>query len=72
MAEIAAQSDVSAPEREGGARVVVEGRRFPIRLVVANLAVGWELCRRMCRVRRGVVILQMASHASRGRTYISL
>ena len=72
MAQIAAQSDVPALEREGGARVVVEGRRFPIRLVVAQLAVGRELSRRMRRVRRGVVILQMAGHAGRGRTYISL
>ena len=72
MAQIAAQSDVPALEREGGARVVVEGRRFPIRLVVAQLAVRWELCRRMRRVRRGVVVLQMASHTGGGRSHKSL
>ena len=72
MAQIAAQSDVPALEREGGARVVVEGRRFPIRLVVAQLAVGRELCRRMRRVRRGVVVLQMASHTGGGRSHKSL
>jgi len=63
---------VPALEREGGARVVVEGRRFPIRLVVAHLAVCRELSRRMRRVRRGVVILQMASHAGGGCTHKSL
>src|ERR1035437_3784638 len=72
MTLIAIQSDMSALERESCARVVVKRRRFPIHFVVTQLAVGGELCRRMRRVCGGVVILQMASHAGRGRAHKSL
>src|ERR1035437_4969212 len=72
MTLIAIQSDMSALERESCARVVVKRRLCPIHFVVTQLAVGGELCRRMRRVCGGVVILQMASHAGRGRAHKSL
>ena len=72
MALIAIQSDVSALEWETSARVVVKRRRLPIHFVVTQFAVGGELCSRMRRVCCGVVILQVASHACRGRTHKSL
>ena len=65
MAQIATQSDVSALEREGGARVVVERGGFPIHYVVAHHAIGRELCHRMRRIGRCIIILQVTGNAFR-------
>ena len=72
MTLIAAQSQVPTFQRKSGRRIVIERRRFPIHLIVAHLAIGWKLCSRMCRVRRGIVVFQVTSHASSGSPYISL
>lgn len=55
-------------ERKARRCIVIEGRCVPIRLVVAHLAVRRELCGRMRRVRRGVVILLVTGHTSGGST----
>jgi len=72
MALIATQPDMTTFDREVGARVVVERGRFPIHLVVTHLAVRRKLRRGMCRISRGIIIFQMASHAGSGRTNKSL
>lgn len=63
MALVAGQTQVSALERKTGGLVVIEGRRLPIHPIVAHLTILGELCRRMCRIRRCRVILQMTRNA---------
>ena len=45
---------------------MVKRRTFPIHFIVAHFAVRWELCRGMCRIGRGVVVLEVTGHAGGG------
>ena len=63
MALVACQTQMPALEREAGRCIVVESGRFPIRFIVAHLAILGKLCSHMRRIRCGIVILQMARNA---------
>jgi len=66
MALDATQPNMTTFQREAGGRVVIKGRRTPIHIVVAHLAIGGELSRSVRRVGRGIVVLQVARNASGG------
>ena len=68
----ATQPNMTTLQGEGSRCVVVERSAFPIHLVVAHLAIGGELCRSVRRIRRGVVVLQVARNASGGGPYKAL
>ena len=55
---------MQAGERESGA-AVVKGRVHPVGGVVAGVASLREVCRDVVRIRRALIVLQVASHAGR-------
>ena len=57
MALVACQTQMPALKRKTSGFVVVESGRFPIRFIMAHLAICRKLCGRMRRIGRGVVIL---------------
>ena len=63
MAFDTSQTQVSTLEREGRRFVMVECCIGPSRFIMTHLAIGWKLRSRMCRVRRGIVVFQVTSHA---------
>ena len=58
------QPQVSTFEWKAGACVVIERRGVPIDFIVTHFAIGWKMGGCMCRIGGGIVIFEVAGHAS--------